>query len=110
MPNQQARGRTPKRERGVGSNKEIIFPTSRASRNQAFRQTAGVSGLKGVKSREEALAAMDPNSRAIALGKREVRRSQPVGQKNKYLWAGTRAHGSVSRTKALYINPNNPYR
>jgi hypothetical protein len=110
MPNQQASGRTPKRERGVGSSRDIIFPTSRASRNEAFRRAAGVSGLKGVRNREEALAAMDPNSRAIAIGKREVRRSQPVGQKNKYLWAGTRAHGSVARTKALYINPNNPFR
>jgi hypothetical protein len=110
MPNQQARGRTPKRERGVGDSRDIIFPTSRASRNEAFKRAAGVSGLKGVRNREEALAAMDPNSRAIALGKTAVRRSQPIGQRNRYLWPGTRAHGSVSRTKALYINPNNPYR
>jgi len=111
MANQQPAGRTPKRGiKALAAPKDIVSPVSKASRNEAFRRSAGVSGLRGVRSREEALAAMDQNSRDIARGKTEVRRGRPVGQKNKYIWDSTRAHGSVSRTKKLYVNPNNPYR
>jgi hypothetical protein len=110
MANQKPAGRTPKRGvQALSADKNILFPASKASRNEAFRQTAGVSGLRGVRSREEALAAMDPNSRDIARGKTAVRRGRPVGERNKYIWDSTRAHGSVSKMKKLYVNPNNPY-
>jgi hypothetical protein len=110
MANQRPSGRHLKPSVGVENNREIIFPKSKASRNQGIKDAAGSPEVKGVRSREEALAAMSPGNRKIAEGKTAVRSANPMGQRNKGMSPQARAHGSTSRTKALYVNPNNPFR
>jgi hypothetical protein len=109
-PTGPARGRNPKMGVVTRAENGIIWPSSKASRNESFKRSAGIQNVLGATNREEALSMMSPGDREIAKGKTLARAGQPFGERNRYLSFTARAHGSVSRTKALYANPNNPFR
>jgi len=110
MANQRPTGRMLKPSIGEERNMKIVHPTSKAGRNQGIKDAAGSPDVKGVRSRAEALAAMTPPNAAIANSKTAFRAGKPIGQRNRGMSPQARAHGSTSRTKALYVNPNNPFR
>jgi hypothetical protein len=109
-PTGPARGRNPRNGVITRGENGIIFPKSKKSRNESFRRSAGIEGVRKATNREEALAMMSPDDRSIANGKRLVRAGKPLGERNRGLDPVARAHGSVSRTKRLYANPKNPLR
>jgi hypothetical protein len=109
-PTGPARGRNPRNGVITRGENGIIFPRSKASRNESFKRSAGIQNVLGATNREEALSMMSPGDREIAKGKTLARAGRPFGERNKFLSPTARAHGSVSRMKALYANPNNPWR